>query len=326
MSGKVGVDYRYYFVVRQGNGAPRLGLVTGDFDVEIRNPANAASQGTPVAIVEVGDGLYFFDIDNVFTTTGGAGVYGLAIEITSAPLDTVGDHIPFFVRNVDDVAQPGDAMDLVADAVDAAAVATSGAQEIRDEILTDATRFPGAAITELRLAELDPANVPADIDAILVDTGTDIPARFDGVEGAGFVSATDSLEASQAEHDATQAAIGALPTVAQIADGVLLEDVTDHVGTANSLAQFLDRLLGFAGQSTVLRDGRPNASDTVKPDYDSKGLMLEGRLRTFRTATDRGNATPGNAAVETGELYRQLVSATSATPGLADAYNSDRAL
>ena len=34
----------------------------------------------------------------------------------------------------------------------------------------------------------------ASIDAIETDTGTDIPARFDGVEGSGFLTATDSLE------------------------------------------------------------------------------------------------------------------------------------
>ena len=68
-------------------------------------------------------------------------------------------------------------MDLVTDAVDANAVATSGANEVRDTILSDATTFPGAAITDLRLGELDPANLPADVASIQADTD-DIQARL----------------------------------------------------------------------------------------------------------------------------------------------------
>lgn len=41
---------------------------------------------------------------------------------------------------------PGDAMDLVADAVDSSSLATSAVNEIRDSILTDATPFAGANI------------------------------------------------------------------------------------------------------------------------------------------------------------------------------------
>ncbi|MFW0778495.1 MAG: hypothetical protein ACN2B6_12340 [Rickettsiales bacterium] len=43
--------------------------------------------------------------------------------------------------------------------------------------------------------QADIAAVGSNVDAILVDTGTDIPARFDAIEGATFDTLTDSLEA-----------------------------------------------------------------------------------------------------------------------------------
>ena len=70
------------------------------------------------------------------------------------------------------------ASELATDAIGSAQLATSAVNEIRDSILLDSTPFNGASIA-----------------AILNDTGTDIPARFDGIEGAGFVTGTDSLEA-----------------------------------------------------------------------------------------------------------------------------------
>lgn len=53
--------------------------------------------------------------------------------------------------------------------------------------------------------------------AIIVDTGTDIPARFDGVEGATFATGTDSLEALRNRGDAawTTGAGGTPPQLLQ---------------------------------------------------------------------------------------------------------------
>lgn len=53
---------------------------------------------------------------------------------------------------------------------------------------------------------------------ILADTGTDIPARFDGVEGATFATGTDSLEAIRNRGDAAwvTGAGGSAPTVGEI--------------------------------------------------------------------------------------------------------------
>ena len=107
-------------------------------------------------------------------------------------------------------------------------------------------------------------------------------------------------------------------------DSDLIDLVDEHKAIASSAD--LDRVLAFAAQDNVMLDGGPNAADAAVPDYDSAGLMLEGRMRAFDTAANRALATPGNVAVEAGELFRQLISATSSTPGEADSYTSDRNL
>jgi len=60
--------------------------------------------------------------------------------------------------------------------------------------------------------------VDANVDAVLIDTGTDIPARLTGIEGATFLSSTDSLEAIRNRGDAawTTGAGGSSPTVEEI--------------------------------------------------------------------------------------------------------------
>ena len=194
--GKVNVARRVWFGVKTGGGAARPGLTGGDMTITVRDPTNSNTSNP--APTEVGAlALYFFDIPAAFSLANGAGTYGWQVQITTAPLDMGVGEVDFFVRDVDDVAQPGDEMDLATDALDADAVATSGANEIRDSILSDSTPFAGANIAELdasnlpadidtllarltapraanldeitalRLAELDPANLPADIDLLL---------------------------------------------------------------------------------------------------------------------------------------------------------------
>ncbi|MHC4867801.1 MAG: hypothetical protein ACYTEX_27335, partial [Planctomycetota bacterium] len=69
-------------------------------------------------------------------------------------------------------AAPGDAMDLVADAVDASAMATSGVNEIRDAILSDSTPFAGAnidAAVSSRAVAGDAMALTAPAETALVD-------------------------------------------------------------------------------------------------------------------------------------------------------------
>ena len=72
--------------------------------------------------------------------------------------------------------------------------------------------------TEARLAELDAANLPSNIDDILVDTGTIIPAQLNNMSGSGFLTSTDSLEAIRNRGDVAwlTGAGGSSPTVEEI--------------------------------------------------------------------------------------------------------------
>lgn len=93
---------------------------------------------------------------------------------SAADVDTAitGSHGAGSYQTATGFATPGDAMDLVTDAVDADAVATSGAQEIRDEILDDATRFSGA-------------DIDAAISSRSSHSAADVDAQLSGSHGAG---------------------------------------------------------------------------------------------------------------------------------------------
>ncbi len=81
--------------------------------------------------------------------------------------------------------------------------------------------------TEGRLAELDAGNLPASVDAvkaetalIVADTGTTLDTKLNDMQGAGFVTGTDSLEAIRNRGDV------AWTTGAGGSDRLLLQDTT----------------------------------------------------------------------------------------------------
>jgi len=90
---------------------------------------------------------------------------------------------------------PGDAMDLVTDAVDANAVAVSGANEIRDTILSDSTPFAGANIDAAVTSRAAP--------------GDDMAIGAGGITAASYAA------------DAITAAALATDAVNEMADAVL---------------------------------------------------------------------------------------------------------
>jgi len=135
---------------------------------------------------------YVFDTSAITNAVASGDVYHYQIDETggsakNVPQDAevlVGDWVDHLDADISSRAAPGDAMDLVTDAVDSAAVATSGVNEIRDAILSDSTPFDGA-----------------DVAAILADTAA-IDARL---------PSDPADESNQlAQHAATQAAVAAL--------------------------------------------------------------------------------------------------------------------
>ncbi len=104
-TGKVGVDYRFFFAVKNFDGDPATGIDVGDFVVTVRNPQNTASSSP--AVVEAAGGLYFFDIPAAFSTAHGAGSYGMVYSVDNAipgARDTDDGRVDFFVASLGDVS------------------------------------------------------------------------------------------------------------------------------------------------------------------------------------------------------------------------------
>lgn len=122
---RTNVVYPYTFGAKTGPGAPRLGLVTGDFTITVRNPQNTATMAAP-AVVEIGGGQYRFDIAASFTNTHGAGPYGITVTLTLAPTDTFTDRVGFTVDDADTLATLINALNNLSQADVQAALTAQG--------------------------------------------------------------------------------------------------------------------------------------------------------------------------------------------------------
>lgn len=141
---------------------------------------------------------------------------------------------------------------------------------IQSEILADATPFNGA-----------------DIAAILLDTGTTLPARLTGIEGAGFVTGTDSLEAIRDQGDAAWlTAVGFSTLTAQDVWDELLSGLVVAGSTGEALGVLLDII---AGDTRITNSGL----DWVEEHLDfATGLVVQRRYDLF--GFDAGQITDTN--------------------------------
>jgi hypothetical protein len=77
---KVADGVRCYFkVVKNGNLA--TGIVSGDFNCLLINPADSANQALTVTESTQQGGVYYVDIPSGFLTTHGSGQYGLSLGV-----------------------------------------------------------------------------------------------------------------------------------------------------------------------------------------------------------------------------------------------------
>jgi len=155
---------------------------------------------------------------------------------------------------------------------------------------TDSAALASVA-TEARLAELDPANLPADVDAILVDTGTTLDTKLDDIQGATFSSATDSLEAIRDRGDAawtTGGGTGLTPLASGTAQGGTASTIQLAAGETFADDELNGNVVKItsgtgAGQSRVITD-YAGATDTAtiapnwttNPDATSVYEVVEG--------------------------------------------------
>ena len=180
-----------------------------------------------------------------------------------------------------DIAQAGDAMDLVTDAVDSDAVATTGANEIRDSILSDSTPFAGAnidAAISSRAAPGDAMDLVTDAvdaaavattganeirDAILSDSTPFAGANID----AAISSRAAPGDAMDLVTDAVDSAAVATTGANEIRDAIL-SDSTAFPG-ANIDAAISTR----ATQAQILSDATPFAGANVDATISSRATQ-----------------------------------------------------
>ena len=181
---------RVWFSVLNANRTLRTGLTAGNFTVTLINDADSATNNPAVSESTQLSGVYFFDVPSGFLTTNGNN-YCVVIQVTLAPVDVIS--APLFVtqRLWDQLAQPGDAMDLIAGAVDAAAIAT-------DAIDVDA--IAAGAITSVEAPAL--ANLDATVSSRSSHSAADVDTTLTGTHGAGaWTTATGFSTHSAADVD-----------------------------------------------------------------------------------------------------------------------------
>lgn len=174
------------------------------------------------------------------------------------------------------------------------------------------------------------ARLETDIPAVLVDTGTTLPAEhvalaaqntaieadtqnLQGRVPAALVGGRMDSDVANMQADTVDANALAADAVNEIADVVLREVVNDHVATAGSLAEAIAVVRG-ARTAYVLDGGDGQANVTL----DAQGLMTSGRIRLFSTPALAGSATLGAADGADGELAAIDLTATAAAAGQLD--------
>lgn len=194
-------------------------------------------------------------------------------------------------------AAPGDAMDLVADSVDEAAIAASGAQEFRDAMKLAPTAGAPAA-----------GSVDEHLDSIELDTGTTIPAA---------IAALNDL--SQADVQAAMTSQGYTA-----ARALLLDNLDAQISSVVTAIAGLNDLSASEAASAVW-DALRSAHTTTNTYGRAMTLLLDGMVsrglidttttpwREVRYVFDEGSASDTIVA-ELYDLYDQDGVAIAGTP------------
>lgn len=116
-----------------------------------------------------------------------------------------------------------------------------------DSVLVDSGTTIPAQIAGLN--DLSSADVATELATYDGPTNTEMVAAFTEIKGATFSGTTDSLEAIRDRGDTawTTGAGGSAPTVGEIADAVWTEALADHSATVGSTAEALDTATSGGG-------------------------------------------------------------------------------
>jgi hypothetical protein len=344
---KTSAGLRAWFVVTQGNGSLRTGLVGGDFTAAVVEPGDAATTAPTVSESTQKAGLYTFLVPSAFLVTNGAGEYGVSIEVdtfagpSGSPnvRDAVGHVLRVSLADLDDLAQPGDAMTLTgaADAAIATAVwsealpgafgageagklagdsldAAISSRATQADILSDATPFPGASID-------------AAISSRSSHSAGDVDTTLSASHGAGsWQSASASAVATAVWSEALPGAFGAGEA------GKLAGDSLDAaISSRATQADILSDATPFPGASidaAISSRSSHSAADVDTTLSGSHGAgSWEGATAAAVTAAVWGEALPGAFGVgEAGRLVGDNLDAAVSTRSSHSAADVDTTL
>jgi hypothetical protein len=230
------------FFVHDVNGDPVLSLTDGSFTKRISKNGGAFGAMT-VTITEMENGWYSIPLSSSHSDTLGL----LSIVFTNAGAKQVNLQFRVSVRIPDDLAFPttaGRSIDVTAAGeVGLDLDNTVGTLSTAEIPLLDAaiTSRPTAAQVN---AEVDTALAQIHLDHLIANASGPTPTAgsyLADIMGAGFLTATDSLEAIRNQGDSAWiTAVGfSTHSAADAADAVWLELLSDHEATVGSAAEAL---------------------------------------------------------------------------------------
>lgn len=328
--------FRGHFAAVRSNGTLRTGLVAADFTATVVDPDDSASTTASVAESTEKAGLYYFDIPSAFFVANGVGEYGVVVEIdttassgTPNVIDVMSENLRLTVEDFDSL------VDSVAD-------------QVWEETLADHSGTAGSTAEALDNAGSPPS------PAAIADAVWDEPTAAHGAGGTfglevqGKAEPGDAMDLIAGSIDAATIVTGAIDAdalaadaVAEIADQVWEEQLSDHSGTAGSTAEALDALsspatpadiadavwdeasldhltAGSTGELIRLIHGLVKGNFVLDNITITNGVMTGGRIRLFTTSTAAQAASAGSADGVDGEFAGYTISATPATcPGQA---------
>jgi hypothetical protein len=290
-----------YFLDSTDGNTEETGLTIANTDIKIRKGG-----GTTLINKTSGGGTH---ISN--------GIYSAVLDATDT--DTSGDLV-IYCHVAGALATKLEYTVLPAASYDA--LVTNGlndlsAAQVNAEVDTGLTDYDGPTNTEMVARTIASATyatasslatVDSIVDAILVDTGTTIPATLTDMSGATFATSTDSLEAIRNRGDAAwvTGGGGSAPTVSQIRiemddnstklAAILLD--TDEIESIPTVAEFNARTLLAADYFNPSTDAVANVTlvGTTTTNTDMRGTN-SALIASGYTAPDNAGITANGNAI-----------------------------
>lgn len=224
-------------------------LVPADVDVELWNDNTVTGDGDWAAVQA--------DLDII---TGATGVN--LLTATQSTIDNINSGVGIIIQDTNELQTDwtdGGRLDLLLDAIPTTAMRG-----------TDSAALASVA-TEARLAELDPANMPADLANTLIDTGTTLPGILGTPAGADMTADIAGVKADTTIPQRNQA-FSNIP--------IIMVDSTDHVTPKTGLTVTGARSIDGGAEAAV--SGAIAEVSNGRYSFDGLAADLNGAVINFR--------------------------------------------